>query len=93
MNGKILTMMRTMRLYSPFLCAAILFGMIALTVSSCITNDIVPNEEEELRFDIKVINESSIGTKVVKTDWEVGDYIFITTSLGMWAAQEKNMLL
>ena len=69
--------MRTMRLYSPFLCAAILFGMIALTVSSCITNDIVPNEEEELRFDIKVINESSIGTKVVKTDWEVGDKIFV----------------
>ena len=55
----------------------------ALSLSSCVNGEVdpvdnTPQEEiKALRFNIKVVNESNIETKVVKTGWQVGDKIFV----------------
>lgn len=52
----------------------------AIVVSSCSKDEKVSKQEDEieLRFDIKVNGSfSNAGTKLVKTDWEVGDKIYL----------------
>ena len=58
------------------ICGLLLAGTLAFSVVSCVNEDMVPTQEEII-FDIKVINGLSPDTKAVKTKWEKGDKIFI----------------
>ena len=61
----------------------ILVGTLAIPFTSCEKEDSAPagvevqEEVRDLKVDINVINGMNPATKTVKTDWEVGDKIFI----------------
>ena len=49
-----------------------------ISLSSCSKNgNLSPEEERELTFDVKVVKASDLNTKMVKTDWENGDRIYV----------------
>lgn len=70
------------RFYSA-LISIILIGTLAIPFASCVKEDPAPagvevqEEVRDLKVDINVINGMNPATKTVKTDWEVGDKIFI----------------
>ena len=59
------------------ICGLLLAGALALSVVSCVNEDLAPTEEENIIFDIKVVNGVSPDTKAMKTDWEGGDEIWV----------------
>ena len=60
------------------LCTISLVIALAIPFASCtkVAED-RPASNSELQFDIQVINASAPETKAVKTEWEVGDKIFV----------------
>jgi len=51
--------------------------VLAWTLSSCHKTEHASRTEEELTFDLKVVNATDPATRAVKTDWEMGDKIFL----------------
>ena len=66
-----------MKQFISAIIAFVTFGTLAIPFTSCMKEEPAPVETREFQVNIDVINESSPETKAVKTDWEVGDKIFI----------------
>lgn len=65
------------RVLSVF-CAISLVVALTIPFASCTkTVEEVPDPTAELKFNIQVVNASDPGTKAVKTEWAVGDKIFV----------------
>ena len=63
------------KLFSTII-AIITLGALAIP-TSCMKDELAPAKARELQININVINDSNPKTKTVKTEWEVGDKIFI----------------
>lgn len=78
------------------LCAIPLVIALAIPFVSCMkVADGDSARNAELQFDIKVINTSAPDTKAVKTDWEVGDkiFVFFKKSTGNYASNNTYATL
>lgn len=63
------------KLFSAII-AIITLGALAIP-TSCMKDELAPAKARDLQININVINDSNPKTKTVKTEWEVGDKIFI----------------
>ena len=69
-----------MKRFLSSICSVVFAGLVALSFYSCtrVEEIVAPEENEiELNFDIDVVIDNGPDTRVVKTDWEEGDKIFI----------------